>query len=712
MNVLNQEYKFKLSIMKNILFAILVIMVITSCNNQSTTEKEQEIETNIIGKKELKLESDIMTPEVLWSFGRLSGAEVSPDKTKILYGVSYYSIAENKGNRDLYIMNIDGSDVQQLTKTPGGEYNAIWKSDGSKIAFLSAQSGSMQIWEMETNGQNPVQVSDIEGGITGFKYSPDMKKIVYSKEVKLDETVQDMHPDLEKANAKIATDLMYRHWDEWVESYSHIFIADYDGKAVSNSIDILDGEKFHSPMKPWGGMEQINWSPDSKNLAYTSRKKQGKEYSFSTNSDIYIYNLETKEHTNLTEGMLGYDIAGVYSPDGKKIAWESMKREGYEADKNRLFIYDFETDEKKDYSTDFDQNVSGIVWSDNGSKIYFTSDYHARFQIYQLTLESGDIKPVTKGNHNYRSVALAGDKLIGTKQSMRMPTEIFSINKETGEETQISFENKEILDQLSLTKIEERWVKTTDGKQMLVWVIYPPTFDPNKKYPALLYCQGGPQSSVSQFFSYRWNFQMMAANDYIIVAPNRRGLPSFGLEWNEQISGDYGGQNMKDYFSAIDELAKEPFIDENRLGAVGASYGGFSVFWLAGNHNKRFKAFIAHDGIFNFESMYLETEEMWFVHWDMGGAYWEKNNKVAQNSYANSPHKFVDKWDTPIMVIHGAKDYRILDSQGMSAFNAAIIRDVPAKLLYFPEENHWVLSPQNGILWQREFFKWLDKWLK
>ncbi len=698
--------------MKNIVFAILMITIITSCNNQISTEEKKEKEDKLIGKKELSLKSNLMTPEVLWSFGRLSDAQVSPDNSKILYGVSYYSVPENKGNRELFVMNVDGSNVQQLTKTTGGEYNAIWKPDGSKIGFLCARSGSMQMWEMEPNGLNPTQISSIEGGITGFKYAPDMSKIVYSKEVKLDETVQDTYPDLEKANAKIATDLMYRHWDEWVESYSHIFIADYDGRVLSNSVDIMEGDKFHSPLKPWGGMEQINWSPDSKNISYTSRKKKGVEYAFSTNSDIYIYNLETKTHTNLTEGMMGYDIAGVYSPDGKKIAWESMERDGYEADKNRLFIYDFDTKEKKDYSVDFDQNVGGLVWSEDASKIYFTSAYHARYQIYQLSVENGDIKPITKGDHNYRSVALAGDKLIGTKQSMSMPTEIFAINKDSGEETQLSFENKEILDQLALAKVEERWIKTTDGKQMLVWVIYPPHFDANKKYPTLLYCQGGPQSAVSQFFSYRWNFQMMAANDYIIVAPNRRGLPSFGQAWNEQISGDYGGQNMKDYFSAIDELAKEPFVDENRLGAIGASYGGFSVFWLAGHHNKRFKAFIAHDGIFNFESMYLETEEMWFVNWDMGGAYWEKDNKIAQNSYANSPHKFVDKWDTPIMVVHGGKDYRIVDSQGMSAFNAAIIRGVPAKLLYFPEENHWVLKPQNGILWQREFFKWLDKWLK
>lgn len=696
--------------MKKTLFALLAMAVLSSCTKQ--TPRNEKKATPLIVKQDLKLDSDIMTPEILWSFGRLSDVQVSPDGTKVLFGVSYYSVPENKGNRELFVMDVDGSNLKQLTKTPGGEYNAVWKPDGSKIGFMCTRSGSMQMWEMDTNGLNPSRISEIEGGISGFKYAPDMSKIIFSKEVKLDKNVQDIYPDLDKADAKIVTDLMYRHWDEWVETYAHIFVADYDGRVLSNSIDIMEGEEFNSPLKPFGGLEQVNWSPDSKQIAYTSRKLKGKAYAFSTNADIYIYDVESKQTTNLTEGMMGYDVAPVYSPNGKKLAWESMERNGYEADKNRLFVYDFDTKEKKDYSEGFDQNASGLIWGSEGKNIYFTSDYHARFQIYRLLLENGEIKPITKGDHNYRSVAVAGDKLIGSKQSMSMPTEIFSINKESGKETQISFENKQILDQLTMGKVEERWVKTTDNKQMLVWVIYPPHFDASKKYPTLLYCQGGPQSSVSQFFSYRWNFQMMAANGYIIVAPNRRGLPSFGQAWNEEISGDYGGQNMKDYFSAIDELAKEPFVDNDRLGAVGASYGGFSIYWLAGHHNKRFKAFIAHDGIFNLESMYLETEEMWFVNWDMGGAYWEKDNKIAQNSYANSPHKFVDKWDTPIMVIHGGKDYRIVDSQGMSAFNAAIIRGIPAKLLYFPEENHWVTKPQNGILWQREFFKWLDKWLK
>jgi dipeptidyl aminopeptidase/acylaminoacyl peptidase len=389
-----------------------------------------------------------------------------------------------------------------------------------------------------------------------------------------------------------------------------------------------------------------------------------------------------------------------------------MERDGYEADKNRLFLYDFTSDSKQYYSAQFDNNAHGLTFNKDGSRIWFTSDSLARYQVFGLDLSTGVIRHVTTGNHNYVSVADAGDFLVGAKQSMSAPTEIYRIDPVSGEETQLTFINKEILDQLSLAKVEERWIRTTDDKEMLVWVIYPPHFDPNKKYPALLYCQGGPQSSVSQFFSYRWNFQMMAANGYIVVAPNRRGVPSFGQEWNEQISGDYGGQNMKDYLSAIDAISKEPFVDANRLGAVGASYGGFSVFWLAGNHEGRFKAFIAHDGMFNLESQYLETEEMFFVNFDLGGPFWDKSNQIAQRSFANSPHHFVDKWDTPILVIHGEQDFRIAYTQGMSAFNAAVLKGVPAKYLHFHNENHWVLKPQNSLLWQRTFRDWLDQWLK
>lgn len=694
--------------MKKINLSAWLILIALFTSLQSFSQESK----TVIGKSNLKLTSDVMTPEVLWSFGRLGDIQLSPDKNTVLFGISYYSIKQNKGNRDLYSINIKSDKIQQLTETSFSEYNAQWRPDGKKIGFLSAESGSMQLWEMNPDGSNKIQISNISGGITGFKYAPDQSKVLYTKEVKIKKTVHDIYPDLDKSTGRVLTNMMYRHWDEWVDTYSHIFIADYDGSQLSNSVDIMEGEPYESPMKPFGGMEQINWTPDSKMVAYTCRKLTGVEYSRSTNSDIYIYSVRDKQTANITKGMMGYDANPVFSPEGNFMAWESMEHDGYESDKNRLFVKSMINAETKEYTIDFDQNVHGLSWSDDGKYIYFTSEWHGSIEIYRLNLKKSKIEEITKGVHNYGTIIPLGKQIIATRTSMSKPTEIYSVNIKTGKANQISFVNKNILGQLTMGKVEARWITTTDNKQMLTWIIYPPHFDPNKKYPALLYCQGGPQSMVSQFWSYRWNFQMMAANGYIIVAPNRRGLPGFGTKWNEQISGDYGGQNMKDYFSAIDSLKKEPFIDENRLGAVGASYGGFSIYWLAGHHDSRFKAFIAHDGIFNLEQQYVETDELWFANWDLGGPFWEKNNKIAQRSYANSPHKFVDKWDTPIMVIHSAKDYRILDSQGFAAFDAAILKGVPAKMLWFPDENHWILHPQNGILWQREFYKWLDKWLK
>ena len=674
---------------------------------------EKTEQNDIIGKQTLKIENGRMTPEILWSFGRLSDVQVSNDGTKVIYGVAYYSVEKNASNREIFIMNADGSNNQQITHSAKSEYGAKWVKNDTRIAFISTESGAPQIWEMKPDGSDRRQITNREGGISDFAYSPDGKKILFVADVKYGERTVDVHPDLPKATGIIVDDLMYKHWDEWVESIPHPFIADFDGSKITNERDILEGEPYQSPMKPFGGIEQLAWSPCGQFVAYTSRKKTGLEYSISTNSDIFLYDVVNgKTVKNLTENMMGYDINPIFSPDGTKMAFQSMERDGYESDKNRLFIVDLQTNVKSDISENFDQSVESMVWAADGKTIYMTSVWHGEIQIYKVDTEAKTFSQITEGQHNYQSVALAGDKLIATRQSMSSPNEIFSVDINSGEQTQITFENKEILDQLTIADVQPRWIKTTDNKDMLAWVIYPPNFDPNKKYPTILYCNGGPQSPVSQFWSYRWNFQIMASNDYIIIAPNRRGLYGFGQEWLEQISGDYGGQNMKDYLSAIDDICKESYVDKDRLGCVGASYGGFSAFWLAGHHEKRFKAFIAHDGMFNLEQQYLETEEMWFVNWDLGGAYWEKDNATAQRSYANSPHKFVDKWDTPILVIHGEKDYRILASQGMAAFNAAKLRGVPAELLIFPDENHWVLKPQNGILWQRTFFGWLDKWLK
>ena len=690
------------------LIMVLLIAALGSCVQKESVKKAD----NYLPATPT-LASDKMTPEVLWSFGRVGGAQVSPDGKTVLYTVTYYSIQENKSYRDVYSIPVNGGEASNLTNTGINESNALWRPDGRKIGYLSSASGSTQLWEMNSDGSGAKQVTDVEGGIFGFGYSPDQSRIYYLKSVKLDKSVHDLYPDLPNANARLENDIMYRHWDTWHDyTYNHIFIAEYSNGKVSGAKDIMEGEKYDSPMKPFGGTEQIAWSPDGKRLAYTCKKKTGKAYSQSTNSDIYLYDTKTGRTLNFTSGMMGYDQNPVFSPDGKYIAWESMARDGYESDKSRLFVADLATGEKKNYSENFDQNAGGLVWSADSKTIWFISDIHATDEIYRLDLSNGSIVRLTNGVHNYQTVMTAGKSLVAQKVSMSQPAELYRVNAVTGEDEPLTEVNKGILDQLTMGEVEKRWMETTDGKQMLTWVIYPPHFDPNKKYPTLLYNQGGPQGTVSQFWSYRWNFQMMAANGYIVVAPNRRGLPGFGQEWNEQISKDYGGQNIKDLLTAIDVMAKEPYVDENRLGAVGASYGGYSVMYLAGLHNGRFKAFIAHDGIFNFEQMYLTTEEMWFVNWDLGGPFWDKNNAAAQRSYTFSPHKFVQNWDTPILIIQGGKDYRVPEGQGLAAFDAAILRGVPAELLYFPEENHWVLQPQNGILWQRVFFKWLDKWLK
>ena len=689
-------------------------LLLGACNPATDVNVKETGDKNLIGKSDIRIKDGRMTPEALWAMGRIGGMNVSPDGKRVVYTVAYYSVPENKSNREVFVMNADGSDNKQITKTGFAENEAVWIKGGTKIAFLCNESGSSQLWEMNPDGTDRKRLSDYDKDIEGFAFSPDEKKVLFISQVKTVNSTADKYPDLDKATGVIITDLMYKHWDEWVTTVPHPFVADFDGESISNPVDVMEGELFESPMKPFGGIEQLAWNTTSDKIAYTSRKKTGKEYAISTNSDIYVYDLNTKQTTNITEENKGYDTNPTYSPDGKSIAWLSMERDGYEADQNRLMVMNLETGEKTFVSKDFDSNVDSYCWSADCERIYFTGVWHGESQVYQIDLANGNkITPLTEGMYDYASVALLGDKLIAQRHSMSMGDEIYSIDL-TGDHTvtQLTFENKHIYDHLTMGKVEERWMKTTDGKQMLTWVIYPPQFDPNKKYPTLLFCEGGPQSPVSQFWSYRWNFQIMAANDYIIVAPNRRGLPGFGLEWNEAVSGDYGGQCMKDYFTAIDEVAKEPYVNKDRLGCVGASFGGFSVYWLAGHHDKRFKAFIAHDGIFNMEMQYLETEEMWFANWDMGGAYWEKQNATAQRTFANSPHKFVDKWDTPILCIHGEKDYRILANQGMAAFNAAVLRGVPAELLIYPDENHWVLKPQNGVLWQRTFFEWLDMWLK
>ena len=698
----------------------------------------------IIDKPAVEIKDGFLSPEVLWAMGRLGETAVSPDGQHIAYSVRYYSVAENKGNTDLYLCDTDGKNVRRLTRTAASENNLHWLNDHT-LAYLYPAGDGMQLFGIDLkhvfnknieNGTisddyknlKPVQLTTIPGGMEGFRLNPEQNKIAFIRQVQVEPSVKDRYPDLDKSSGMVVNDLNYRHWDEWVTSIPHIFLADLSGAdlntelrpvSYSEPVDLLDKEPYEAPVKPFGGIEQFSWSSDGRFIAYTCRKLTGKAYALSTNTEIYLYSLETGKTANVTEGMMGYDVNPVFSPDGNYLAWESMERDGYESDKSRLMLLDLHTARKTDATKDFDQNANGLQWSADGKYVYFISNWHALSQIYRLNVKDNVIECLTGGVHDYNSVYPVNENLlVGTRASMSCPEEMFTVDLTSSDremihtQTQISFINQDIMDRLAVGKVEERWVRTTDNRKMLAWVIYPPHFDPEKKYPALLYCQGGPQSTVSQFWSYRWNLQIMAANDYIIIAPNRRGLPGFGMDWLEQISGDYGGQNMKDYLSAIDDLCKEPYVDKDRLGCVGASYGAFSVYWLAGHHEKRFKGFIAHDGMFNLEQQYAETEELWFTNWDLGGPFWEKDNKVAQRSYANSPHRFVDKWDAPIFVIHGELDYRILASQGMAAFNAAVLRGIPAELLIFPDENHWVLQPQNGILWQRRFFRFLDKYVK
>lgn len=655
-----------------------------------------------------------LTPEIMWQMGRVGSPQISPDKTTIIFTITYTDIEADKSYADIYSMPIEGGKITRLTRTAENEYQIGWRPDGKKITFLAPRAKNAQLCEMNPDGSDIFTITNVEDGIEAYSYAPDMKHILYVKRVKLDQTVNDIYPDLPKANARIETDLMYRHWNEWADyKYSHIFVANYnDGKVDGADIDIMNGERYHSPLPPFGGIEQITWTPDGKAIAYTCKKLVGKQAANSTNSDIYLFDIEKINTTNLTSPNKGYDTNPVFTTDGKTMLWLSMEHDGYESDKNRLMKLDIESGAVTDLTANADITIASFCLSDDNETIWAIADEKGTDCIFRINIAKSEVSLFAKNCCDYTELVDGGKNIIATCMSMNMPTEIYSVDKQTGEAHNISNVNTSTLEQIEMGRVEERWITTTDNKQMHTWVIYPPHFDSTKKYPTLLYCQGGPQSTVSQFWSLRWNLQLMAANQYIIVAPNRRGLPGFGQEWNEQISGDYGGQCMKDYLSAIDAVSKEPYVDADRLGAVGASFGGYSIYWLAGNHQKRFKAFIAHCGIFNFDIMNVTTEEMFFENWEMKGAFWDYDNKSAMKSFSQSPHLFVNNWDTPIMVIHGEKDFRIPYTQGMAAFNTAVLKDIPAQFLYFPDECHWVMKPQNSILWHREFYKWLDKWLK
>lgn len=699
--------------MKKLHFLSLIAMTIPFAAATSCCSDDCNDENIIERPAEVKIENRHYSIDVLEALGRVSGPEVSPDGQKVLFNISYENVEQNKSNNELYVMNIDGTEQVRLTRTAKSEGGATWIEDGKRIAFIYAdKDGVPQLWVMNADGSDRKCVSNFENGVEGFKFSPDSKKVILISTVKYSREAKDVYADLPNATGRVIDDLMYKHWDQWTKDIPHPFLADFCGDGISNIEDIMAAEPYECPMRPFGGTESFAWAPDGKSLVYCSRKKTGLEYALSTNSDLYLYNLEDKTTRNLTEGMMGYDTNPAFSPDGNQLAWLSMEHDGYESEKNRIFVMDMATGEKRDLTTDWDYTADAIAWNPNGKDIYFIAAYQGVTPIFSINVESKEVKTVADGVCDYAALCPAGEnKLISMFHSFCAPNEICSI--ENGTVTKITSVNDELLAAVDMPKVEKRLIPTTDGKEMTTWVLYPANFDANKKYPAILYCQGGPQQAVSQFWSYRWNLALMAAQGYIVIAPNRRGLPGFGTEWEEQISKDYPGQNMRDYLSAVDEMKKESYVDAEHIGAVGASYGGYSVYWLAGNHDGRFACLIAHAGIFNMEAQYLETEEMWFANWDMGGAYWDKDNKAAQNTFANgSPHRFVDKWTAPILITHGEYDFRILSSQGEMAFNAARLRGVPAEMLIFPDENHWILKPQNAVMWQRVFFRWLDKWLK
>ncbi len=709
--------------LNHIMATVLTAASLTACSSGGENDAE------IIDKPDFKSTTGIFDIDALEALGRVSAVSVSPETRKVLFGISYEDLEKNRSNNDLYVMDPDGSNLERITRTPKSEGNFTWINQGKQIAFTYADAdGKSQLWVMNADGSGRKQVSKLEKGVEGFLFSPDEKKVILISPIKFTREAKDLYPDLPEATGRVIDDMMYKHWDHWVTEIPHPFVGDFDGNEVTNVEDIMSDEPmYEAPMLPFGGIESFAWAPDGQSLIYVSRKKTGRDYAVSTNSDLDLYSLADKSTRNLTEGMMGYDTNPSYSPDGKYVAWLSMERDGYEADKNRIFLMDVTSGEKTDLTADWDYTADAIAWNPNGKSLYFLAAKDGDIPVFSLDIASKEIKVVADGECDYAALApLDEESIVTLRHSMLAPNEV-CIAK-AGEVKQISNVNTELLSSLKMPRVERNMVPTTDGKEMLVWAVYPQDFDSTKTYPSLLYCQGGPQQAVSQFWSYRWNLALMAANGYIVIAPNRRGLPGFGTEWNAQISGDYPGQNMRDYLAAVDYMKKNSFIDPARIGCTGASYGGFSTYWLAGNHEKRFAAFLAHAGIFNMEAQYLETEEMWFANWDMGGgadkapadvttapdygAFWRKDNPTAQRTFAMSPHRFVDKWDTPIMITHGEFDYRILSSQGEMAFNAAKLRGIPAEMLIFPDENHWILKPQNAVMWQRLFFRWFDKWLK
>ena len=703
--------------MKKILFIMTFasLLALGSCDENSNLPKPLTIDNKLT---EAEKAEGKLTAEVMWKMARIGAQTLSEDGSKLVYALTEYNLAENRGVTTLWLRDMASGEETRLTDYNSSNHSAQW-IDASNIAFLSNRTGSSQVWAMDLNTKAVRQLTTFEKDVEGFGIAGD--HAFYVQRVKVAPLKgSDKYADMDKSKVRIYDDLMVRHWDYWDDgSYLHIFAADYANGKIAEGKDIIGADKaYDAPLAPYFDCAEIRLSADGTKLAYTCKPLTGTEYALSTDSDIFLYDFATETTRNLSkeaaatgvDKFVGYDKYPVFSPDGSKIAFRSQRRPGNEADQQRLWVFDLNTNECSYITRGQDYCVTEVVW-DGNEAMYFILPWRGTHQVARIDLE-GNMTQITKGNYDFNTFTFANGKIVANMNSISKAVELYDVNPATGEFTQITDVNREIYDNIKFGEVQERWIKTTDGKEMLTWVILPPDFDPTKKYPTLLYCQGGPQSTVSQFWSYRWNFQLMAAQGYVIVAPNRRGCPSFGQEWTDQISGDYSGQNIKDYLAAIDEVSKEPWVDVDHRGCVGASYGGYSTYYLAGVHENRFKAFIAHCGIFNFESMYGHTEELFFVTNDYGGAYWDKENATAQRSYANSPHKLVANWNAPIMIITGEKDYRIPYSQSLEAFTAARVQGIDARLVSFENEAHQVFQPQNSVVWNREFFDWLDKYLK
>ncbi len=657
-----------------------------------------------------------MTPDQLWKLGRVSGQNMSADGKKVYFSINWPNVNENKSSSDLYAIDLKGGTPAGITETPSAERIVSVMRDQLLVEYKG------QLWQMNADGGDMKQLTNEQEPIFNASISADGSKILFSREVKLKKVEgKDFYPELTKSNVQIYDDLNYRHWDTWEDgSYQHPFLADYDNGKISNVKDLLKDQPFDCPTMPFGGPEDFQFSPDGKAVVYVTKKKYGKEYAQSTNTDVYRYDIASGQVTNLSESLTGYDLGPLFNDKGDKLAWLSMGRDGFEADKNDIILHDASTGKNINITATWDGSVNSFKWSEDGKKIYFVAPWQGAEHLFEADLQkvitSGaptHIRQVTSGDFDVNAiVGQAGTKMVVSRTDMNHAAELFVVDLKKGAMTQLTHVNTKTYEGIKMSKVERRMVKTTDGKDMLAWVIYPPDFDKSKKYPTLLYCQGGPQSALSQFYSFRWNFQVMAAQGYIVVAPNRRGMPGWGTKWNEDISKDWGGQPMRDYLAAIDDVAKESYVDKSRLGCVGASYGGYSVYMLAGLHQGRFKTFIAHDGLFDLKSWYGTTEELWFANYDIGGPYWDKNNAAAQKSYTEfNPSNMVDKWTAPMLIIQGGIDFRVPIEQGLQAYQAAQLKGLKSKLLYFPEENHWVVKPQNGLVWQYEFFKWLKETL-